>query len=200
MYVGQPTWSNTTPQLVALGPRRIMVSTKLLPPRPKSHEEHDEMARVGRRRGSLPGELRAPIGRDRARPIGLDVGRALLAVEDVVARHVDHARSGRRHLARGVAVPPASSAGRSSAPSTSVNAAQLTTTSGRIRATACFTAAASVTSSSDLASPTTSSPAACTTARPSIPPAPSTRILTGSARPRCRRRRSGRPSGAPVRG
>ena len=48
------------PQLVALGPRRIMVSTKLLPPRPKSHEERDEMARVGRRRGSLPASFERP--------------------------------------------------------------------------------------------------------------------------------------------
>ena len=51
----------------------------------------DEVARVGDLRRGLAGLLRATVGGDRAREVGLDVGRALGAVEDVVAGDVEGA-------------------------------------------------------------------------------------------------------------
>src|SRR5689334_16690849 len=69
------------------------------------------------------------------------------------------------------------SSSRSSAPSTSVHAAQLTTASGAIRASLLATAGASATSSSAWVSAITSWPrslAAAATALPSIPPPPVT--------------------------
>ncbi len=55
----------------------------------------DEVALVGRRRRLLAGELGAAVGRERRRLVGLDVGRALAAVEDVVAGDVDDAGADR---------------------------------------------------------------------------------------------------------
>src|SRR3954447_14154920 len=69
----------------------------------------------------------------------------------------------------------------SSAPSTSVQAAQLMTTSGRSRSNFLSSPTGSVTSSSGRPKPTTSwpaLPAASITSRPSIPAAPVTRTFT----------------------
>ena len=96
----------------------------------------DEVALVGGRGRLLAGELAAAVGGERRGLIGLDVGRALAAVEDVVAGDVDDAR--RRPSAAAAATLPAAvpltasaASSASSAPSTSVQAAQLITTSGR---------------------------------------------------------------------
>src|SRR5437764_14547404 len=82
-----------------------------------------------------------------------------------------------------IPAPPAltrsAPAGSASAPSTSVHAAQLMTASGAICGTVRRTRRASVTSRSAISSATTSwftNSAARTTSRPSIPPAPVTRI------------------------
>jgi hypothetical protein len=56
---------------------------------------HDEVTRVGGRGLLLAGKLRLPVSRERVRPIGLDVAIPARAVEDVVARRIDH-----RHVER----------------------------------------------------------------------------------------------------
>src|SRR3954447_21277785 len=97
------------------------------------------------------------------------------------------------------------SASCSSAPSTSVQAAQLTTASGRAACTAARTASGSAMSRSRRASPVTSCPAlsaAAATARPSMPAAPVTRrrIRRGSVAargPGAQDLRLGRPQREP---
>ena len=129
----------------------------------------------------LAGELGAPVGALRAGRGGLGVRLARRAVEDVVAWR--RGRAGRRPAAAARLPAPSpltavAAASCSSAPSTSVQAAQLTTASGRAASTAARTAAASVMSRSARARATTSwpaSPAAVTTSRPSMPAAPVTR-------------------------
>ncbi len=68
----------------------------------------DEVALVGGCGRVLPGQLRAAVGRERRRLVGLDVGLALGAVEDVVAGDVDDAGAvlggGGGHVARPLAV------------------------------------------------------------------------------------------------
>ena len=53
------------------------------------------MALVGGRGRLLAGQLGAAVGGERRRLVGLDVGRALGAVEDVVAGDVDDAGADR---------------------------------------------------------------------------------------------------------
>ena len=108
----------------------------------------DEVALVRGRGLGLAGRLRPSVGRQRAGGVGLDVRRALRAVEDVVGRgvHDDRAHLGGAAAPRYRAPSPftrAAASSSSSAPSTSVYAAQLTTASGRSRANARHTASAS---------------------------------------------------------
>ena len=65
--------------------------TKLCPVGPKSHELRTTQARSPAAR--LAVELRPAVGRERARAVGLDVRRALAAVEDVVGRVGDERRA-----------------------------------------------------------------------------------------------------------
>ena len=82
--------------LVLVAARRSIVSTKLGPPiAEQPGGADDEVALVGGRRRLLPGELGAAVGRERRGLVGLDVGRALGAVEDVVAGDVDDAGADR---------------------------------------------------------------------------------------------------------
>jgi hypothetical protein len=71
------------------------VRTKFVPVGPKSHEERTIHAG-----GRLAVELRPPIRRLRVRPVRLDVGLALAAVEDVVGRVVDKRRTKGRDVRR----------------------------------------------------------------------------------------------------
>ena len=150
----------------------------------------DEVARVGDRDRGLARLLRAAVGRDRRGQVGLDVGRAACAVEDVVAREVE--RPWRRRWPRPPRAAPRPSsltriASRSlaSAPSTSVQAAQLTTASGRglgdrvprPRRGSVMSRSARA-SADDLVAARARAPRS--TSLPSIPPAPVTRTLTGS--------------------
>ena len=50
----------------------------------------DHVARIGRRRRSLAGQLRAAVDVERRRRVGLVIGRALGPVEDVVGGDLDH--------------------------------------------------------------------------------------------------------------
>ena len=45
VYVGQPTWSQTTTTSDCSRPMRSIVSTKLPPPAPKSHDERTTKCR-----------------------------------------------------------------------------------------------------------------------------------------------------------
>ncbi len=96
----------------------------------------DEVALVGGGGRLLAGQLGAAVGGERRGLVGLHVGRALGAVEDVVAGDVDD--GWRRPSAAAAATLPApapltaiAASSASSAPSTSVQAAQLMTTAGR---------------------------------------------------------------------
>ena len=57
---------------------------------------NDEVTLVRSRRLLLAGELRLPVGRQRVGLVGLDVAVLARAVEDVVARRIDHRRIQRR--------------------------------------------------------------------------------------------------------
>ena len=70
----------------------------------------DEVALVGGAGRLLPGQLAAPVCRERRGLVGFDVGRALAAVEDIVAADVDDRGAdqggGRGDVARPLAVDP----------------------------------------------------------------------------------------------
>ena len=114
--------------LVALGAEPQHRADEVVPGRAEEPRAAHDPRRLARR--GLAVELRPPVGGQRVRAVGLDVRRALAAVEDVVGRVGDE----RRAELGGVAVPPtltsAAPCGSSSAPSTSVQAAACSTRSG----------------------------------------------------------------------
>ena len=129
MNVGQPRWSSTTPQRVALAAaRRRIVCTKLLPVRAAHpRRAHDRARRRRRARARRPASSgrRPTAGSVASHSVYGSVG---VAVEDVVGRHV--ARGARRRAGRASAtwrVPRALTAkarsGSRSHASTSVHAA-----------------------------------------------------------------------------
>ena len=146
--VGHPTWSSTTVELIAFGGEpqdrgRKAGSGGAEQPR-RAHDRVTVGSRLGDR--ALARELRAAVRRRRPDRVGLDVRAALGAVEHVVAGDVDRPRPLRPGGARDVPAPgPLTASARdssASAPSTSVHAAQLTTTSGRCSAMAACDGAA----------------------------------------------------------
>ena len=93
--------------------RRAAASSRRssFPPSPNSHDgADDEVARVGDRDRGLARQLGAAVGRERRGDVGLDVGLARGAVEDVVARRVDDlgadARGGGGEQRRALVVDP----------------------------------------------------------------------------------------------
>ena len=90
--MGEPTWSRTTRTSFrgrGEAQHRLDEVAAADPEEPGGAD--DEVALVGGGGRLLAGQLGAAVGRERRRLVGLHVGRALGAVEDVVGGDVDDA-------------------------------------------------------------------------------------------------------------